>query len=181
MRAGVWMQVAAACLANGCTGDDSHGGADWSPAREAVVHLGDPEILLVFAQAQDIDPILAGDTPTDADWIAITVPRARELDLRGTDGARFSLETPDATVTFSDVYTSPCNPALEDNSPCWLYEHYTAGEPGLTGSIHVRLSDTFVDGGFDVDWRGQTDRFGPPTQMYEHEYASGMAMSYTLR
>lgn len=72
------------------------------------------------------------------------------------------------TVTFSQVYPGLCNPALGNYETCLLYESYTTGLDGLSGSVHIEMNDNVVTGSVSIDWQGYTDRFGSPVQWHQH-------------
>ncbi|MBX3158825.1 MAG: hypothetical protein KF773_22855 [Deltaproteobacteria bacterium] len=111
-------------------------------------------------------------------WSSIEFPRSARDALRGPDGVSVSLTDGSARVRFQQVYRETCNPAKEDLSPCWIYESYTSGEAGLTGTVALRIASvddaTQVLGAYDVSWEGLTDRFGDPLQMYGHETAGSV-------
>jgi len=125
--------------------------------------------------AYRLGEVLGGEKPLDFHWYAITFPARDAQALHGSDGVSVELTNLGARVGFQQVYRSTCNPATEDFSPCWLFESYAAGEPGLTGFITLRLISDRIEGSFDVSWQGDTDRFGEPVQPYAHETVAGVA------
>ena len=84
--------------------------------------------------------------------------------------------TQPTAVEFEEVYTDVCNPATRDFQTCHLFEHYTAGDPGLTGTVSVHTTPTTIESQVDITWQGITDRFGPPAQWHQH----WVSLSYSV-
>lgn len=137
-----------------------------------VRHAATQSTTVVFLNennASHIPDILAGASPTGFEWISIQVGPTHAGELDTAAGANLDLTDLAADVVFTQSYSGPCNPALNNFDACWLKEQYRAGDEGLTGSIRLQLSQGIATGNFDVSWSGMTDRFGVPTQHHTHE------------
>ena len=148
-----------------------------TPTRGVARVSETSEITIAFTSDEfkgRIDEILAGSQPRDFHWSSIRMPTSSHDALYSANGAVIDLANATPGVQFSQVYMETCNPAKEDFTRCWIYETYLAGSDGLTGSIHLRLTDTQATGSYEISWHGDTDRFGPPVQSYAHETVANL-------
>ena len=135
-----------------------------------MVRNGDAGVTIAYAGADDIDrlpEIVDGARPQDLRWGSLTIGAPSTALLGSEAGLVADLRDISTNVTFAQVYLGACNPASSDFSACWLYESYKAGDPGLTGTLTLRLSED-VTGSIDVTWERLTDRFGDPIQWHRH-------------
>ena len=142
----------------------------------AIVSTSKDVITVAYAQSEfegRIGEVLDGLAPTDFYWTEVTIRGPSASAVFGTDGLMAQLQDPDSGVLFRQVYPGPCNPAIGDDTTCFLYEKYTAGEEGLSGTVQLSVSATEALGFFDVTWEGLTDRFGPPEQWHRHGTKAG--------
>lgn len=114
-------------------------------------------------------------TPRDFAWVMVSVDEANSNTARGA-GLSVDMAT-DAGVTFSQVWLDVCNPATGDFSPCFQFESYRAGEPGLVGTVTLKVGGGEVHGTYDVTWEGQTDRYGQPSY-FKHGSIGGFGGVY---
>jgi hypothetical protein len=142
------------------------------PKAVALLSSAAGATTLAFAAREYQDELpdiaTAARPPRDFPWVAITFPEASALALSSGEGLSVDLTRSDLPITFEQVYQDVCNPASEDEVRCWLFERYTAGDEGLSGTIWSRVADSGAEGRFDVAWEGMTDRFGDPVQWHRH-------------
>jgi hypothetical protein len=149
------------------------------PAGKGVARIVEDSKITVVITSEDnqsrIDEVLNGSAPKTFHWVSFEVPSAQHDALYSADGLSVDMQNSATGVRFTQVYRETCNPALEDFSPCWILETYSAGETGLAGNAHLRLSATNVYGSYEVSWQGTTDRFGSPAQYYQHNTIASVA------
>lgn len=162
---GVWLAIV------GCsTESDPEVGV--SSKTVAVVDETTERTLVIFTAEENSDDLVdlaAGGTPRTFRWISVELPAAIASDLTSENGAGIDLAESNPQAVFSQVYRDVCNPAADDFSPCWLYERYTAGEIGLSGTIRMHSTGTQIESRFSVQWEGTTDRFAGQEQWHRHE------------
>ena len=143
------------------------------PSGQGIARVVQATTVKVAFTSQDnqglIDDVLNGAAPKTFHWSLFELPLTASGALYGPDGIDFDLSDSSSQVRFSQVYRETCNPALQNFSPCWIYESYTSGDTGLSGKGNLRLTDVAATGSYQVVWQGITDRFGPPEQQYQHE------------
>src|SRR5262245_55758046 len=143
MRAAIIVSVVAVV---GCSSDES--GATIHPSSEAVAALGTGTqggLVIAYAtseHAAELPQILAGAQPKAFHWVTVTVAASETAQLYLPDGLTAELSNAAAHVRFAQVYPGVCNPATSDYGTCWLLEDYGAGDPGLTGTMHIILTAT---------------------------------------
>jgi hypothetical protein len=152
--------------------------ADPDPAPLPVAVLDETAgvTTVVFGSADhhaELASIARGATPSTFAWIAVGVPLELRDPLMSPDGIAIELSSAAHAVTFTQVYRDVCDPAAADFSACFLYERYTAGETGLSGSLRLALHGGLAVGHFDVVWEGITDRFQGQPQWHRHESSTG--------
>jgi hypothetical protein len=128
--------------------------------------------LIAFADADHfnrLSEVTSGTSPTDFRWVMIGVPTIATGGLVDSSGLTIDMSNPAIQFTFAQVYAGTCNPANGDFSTCLLLESYTAGDPGLVGSMFVHVIGSEATGSVDITWQGITDRFGPPPQWHQHQ------------
>ena len=164
-----------AATACGAAEDDA---GDSEPRALALFASVDGATTLLFAarEHQPELPEIAGAArlPKDFPWVAISIPDPDAAALASEEGLSVDLARSEVPVVFAQVYRDVCNPAADDNTQCWHYERYTAGEKGLSGSISARLAEASADARFEVVWEGMTDRFGDPLQWHRHITSAGV-------
>lgn len=162
--AGVGCLVFVAACASTADKDDPS-----SKGLAVVARTGDTTTLVLLNDVNrtHVDEIVSGGTPSGFQWIAISIGDPWQQSL--AEGVKLDMTSVDANTAFRQGYFGPCNPAENDFDACWLYESYSAGDVGLTGSIDLTFNDGFATGGVDISWTGLTDRFGSPTQSHTHE------------
>ena len=141
----------------------------------AVVNAQAERTLVIFVEdgfVDRADAIASGERPKGFHWIALGIPQPL-VDRVFEDGLRVDLATEVFPFEFAQSYRDVCNPALDDYSPCWLSERYTARESGLQGKIDLRLDDERATVSIDISWEGDTDRFGKPIQWHRHSTTAG--------
>lgn len=134
----------------------------------AMVSTSSTNVELAYTDASHGDllgEILAGSRPMDFHWAKLSFPSSPAL---ATTGFVADLSDSGTRVTFEQVYAGVCNPALTNFNQCWLHERYAAGEPGLTGTVSLRVDTASARGVIDISWAGETDRFGDPVQYHQH-------------
>lgn len=120
-----------------------------------------------LAQQDQLPQILEGGQPTGFHWAMLNVPVSLSVAI---DGTELTADLADATagIAFQQVYQGVCNPARTDFNECWLYEHYSSGQEGLSGRIQLKVEGAMAQGRIDIEWAGYTDRFGDPIQYHQH-------------
>lgn len=164
------------CGILGAIGCDAQTGLD--PERLPVALLDEDSgvTTLVFGSADhqaDLDDIAEGAKPLTFAWTAVRVPSELRDQLMSPEGINVEMTSAEHAVTFIQVYGDVCNPAANDFSHCYLYESYTAGDEGLSGSLQLTLQGERAVGRFAVVWEGITDRFQGQPQWHRHETSTG--------
>lgn len=167
------MTVAAVLLVAGCSSTEP---AQTGTSVAMLSQSPSGSVSVAFTTSDNLDQlpsVLAGTAPRTFHWVMVTVNGQGAIDARSTKGFSGDLSSATSSATFTQVYEDVCNPAKSNFSRCWLYENYTSGDAGLSGSIQLQVGQTEAVGSFDVTWEGQTDRFGDPVQYYKHGTISG--------
>jgi hypothetical protein len=159
----------------GCSESKSRPSNDTTVAIQAISSsVSSIEIAYTSSEyANQLPSIVASTPPKNFHWVSFGFPVGASDALHSAQGLQIDLTDKSTTVTFSQVYPGPCNPAKNDFSDCWLYESYAAGDSGLTGSLAVTVHGAAASGGFNVTWEGITDRFGDPPQQHQHSTEGG--------
>lgn len=169
----VWsyfLVVVAACAAN-----------DGDPVSESVlptarVAASSQDVRVVFStsdKATDLQPILAGNEPRTFHWVLVTVASGFAERVYSQSGYLADLTDSNSGVSFAQVYRDVCDPAKEDYTPCWIFERYRAGDPNVSGRLHVQLTEVTASSAWDIVFEGLTDRFGGNIQMHKHQSLAG--------
>ena len=130
--------------------------------------------LFLEAPKHRADEPISG-APKDFYWVSFAIPDSDDERLFTEEGFTWEMTDASRDVVFAQVYRDTCNPALEDFSPCWLYEKYRSGETALTGRVSLRVRDGVAFGSYEIYWEGLTDRFGEPLQQHGHQTIASIA------
>ncbi|HTR53345.1 MAG TPA: hypothetical protein VMJ10_21775 [Kofleriaceae bacterium] len=133
----------------------------------AISNTSATNVAFTAPEHQDmLGAILAGNQPTGFRWVMLSVQPPAANAVTTTQGLSADMTNSGAQVTFSQCYQDSCNPAVNNYAPCWFVEQYSAGEPGLTGTITLRTDATTAFGSVDILWEGETDRYGNGSNYY---------------
>ena len=170
--------VIAAGVAIGAIGCQSR--EQVSESSHSVVLMsttGDTTAVFADEKYKDrLQEVLDGKQPMDFHWVAITLSSDDAVSAaHSASGLDADLSNAASGIGFQEVYQDVCNPAKEDFSPCYLYEGYRAGDVGLSGTVHIQLTNATASAGYDLAWEGQTLRFGDPEQWHRHLVSASYA------
>ena len=159
-------EVLFAIVLAGCGGSTPDSDVKPDGTVVAAITQQATQVRVAFASAANtarLSDVIAGQNPHDFDWVRVSVPIAA-----ASAGTHLDMSNVAAGAQFAQVYPEVCNPALQDNSSCQILESYSAGDPGMTGTGYLKVTASTAEAQFDISWQGITDRFGSPSQYYQH-------------
>lgn len=151
----------------GCTEDQISSPPPNAREQYAAVVANQTFLIAGRSPSDSVDAILGGQA-TGFWWSRITVP----ADIVADSGLSMTIDLakPSVPVVFAQSYYASCDPSnAERTDRCWLTETYTAGETGLSGMLTLVHGDDGLQGGYELTWEGDTDRFDGPTQWLRRE------------
>jgi hypothetical protein len=146
---------------------------------QAVAKISTTEVDTFVVAVTDIahqarlGEVLGPNPPNEFRWLKIKVLPPNANQVSAAAGFQADMTAQSSLLTFTQTYQDFCNPRINDYSACWFSERLTAGDPGVSGHIHVQKMSATVRAAIEVQFQGTTTMYGLPATVYGHGTSSG--------